>query len=397
MNGTVLIVDDEAFVRDTLRTMIELNETGWTVVAEAENGAEAIDRIRELAPDLVITDVRMPLVDGLEVAEWVHLNQERTKVVILTGYRDFTYAQAALRFGVVDFLLKPCPEREVCALLERLYDRLCEEENTIEAQWRSAEDATLRALFYRLPCDVEIVRRLEPALTGMALFLAQVNRFSPDSENEKSGDWPVLQSAIGDSIREFVEQSYELVRIVQLNRERYALFLGKAKRGDSGETIGQLAVVAAKIAELFAISVTFRSAGIVDRLDRLPQLSVETDLSDEEGVKQIGVIERAQAYIERNYMDRCTLQMVAAHVYLHPNYFSELFKRETGLGFQQYLTQLRMEKAVALLNNPDARVAEIAREVGYDDPNYFSTLFSKKYQMSPNEYRKRNDTRKTNN
>ncbi|MFD0713537.1 response regulator [Paenibacillus sp. GCM10027626] len=516
MIGTVLIVDDEAFVRDTLRKMIQTNRLGWTVIAEAANGKEAIALMEEWEPDLVITDVRMPLLDGLELAEWIHHHRERTKVVILTGYRDFEYAQTALRYGALEFLLKPCPEREVCAVLTRLYGQLCEEEHAARIRERWLEDTTFRALFYRLPSDPKVVEQMRPALIGLRLCLVKVDSFFPATRSYGAADMAILQFAVGNIIQELAEGQYDPARIVLLDQQHYALFIGKSKlTGPDSYAVVLPELVTAKIGELLDIPVTARYMGIVDDLEQWPQLlqefavvmqqsaapeevapappalafepnyakllEMEGDfmsfivlgrpellerhleerrvkiaqmppeearlealacaltldaiarkhleyegqfinmerellglesqggpgnaaewltsilqqftalLSRWAGRKQVGVIERALSYIEQNYMDRCPLQKVAAHVYLHPNYFSALFKQETGLGYTQYLTQLRLEKAGLLLLHTDARVAEIAREVGYDDPNYFSTLFSKKYQMSPNEYRKRHD------
>ncbi len=100
--------------------------------------------------------------------------------------------------------------------------------------------------------------------------------------------------------------------------------------------------------------------------------------------KNENIIERAIRYIEKSYAEKCTLLDVASHVHLNHKYFGLLFKRGTGETFVNYITKVRLEKAEILLNNTDMKVTEIAMAAGYDDPNYFTTVFRKKYNLSPN-------------
>lgn len=102
------------------------------------------------------------------------------------------------------------------------------------------------------------------------------------------------------------------------------------------------------------------------------------------------MIEKARQYIEQNYTDHSiSLQSVSASVNMSSCYFSILFKQECGKSFISYLTDLRMEKAKQLLRYSDQRSYEIALAVGYDNPNYFSTLFKKNTDFSPTEYRQK--------
>ncbi|MBU9712964.1 response regulator transcription factor [Evansella tamaricis] len=111
---TVLLVDDEVFVRQGLISLIEWEKCGFKVIAEASNGEDAFDMINKKNPDLVITDIRMPVIDGLELIKKVHdeLNKDQ-KFIIVSGYSDFSYAQKAVRYGVIDFVLKPIDQQEM--------------------------------------------------------------------------------------------------------------------------------------------------------------------------------------------------------------------------------------------------------------------------------------------
>jgi two-component system response regulator YesN len=286
MPETVLIVDDEMLIRKTLTKMIASNDTGWEVIGEASNGVEALQMIGGRKPDLVITDVRMPLMNGLELAERLYAGEREIKVIILTGYKDFEYAQAAIKFGVIDFLLKPCPEEEVCHAIAKARHAVLESKER---------------------------QQLERRLLGGA----RMDGGGAEFERVSFGERTVTAHSAG---------------------------IGEIGSMESG---------------------------------MLPYAKSET------------AIQRALHYIKENYSEKCSLQEVASLVYLNHKYFSLLFKRETGESFVNHVTKIRLEQAALLLNNTDWKVTSVAAAVGYDDPNYFITVFRKKYSLTPGEYRKR--------
>ncbi|HUU26191.1 MAG TPA: response regulator [archaeon] len=113
----VMIVEDEELIREGLRKNIEWESLGLEVVGSAENGVEAIQLCKSLKPDILITDIRMPIVSGLELIEKVKADNEDTVFIIISGYDDFTYAQQAIKYGVNDYFLKPIE-------LEKLTEKL---------------------------------------------------------------------------------------------------------------------------------------------------------------------------------------------------------------------------------------------------------------------------------
>jgi len=125
----VLLVDDEGFARTGLRGLIPWNRLGFEIVAEAENGEEALHMIREEQPDLVVTDIRMPVLDGLQLIRTVKEQDiANPRFIIISGYNDFKYAQQAVRFGVEDFILKPIDEKELSDTLRRVAESLKREQ-----------------------------------------------------------------------------------------------------------------------------------------------------------------------------------------------------------------------------------------------------------------------------
>lgn len=126
-----LVVDDEEIVRRGFRKKIPWEEMGFEYLEPCQNGREAIDRINKDHPDVIMTDICMPLVDGLEIANYVADNYPEIMVFILSGYEEFEYARSALRSRVVEYLLKPITSQELSGLVSKLKIRLDQNDQKI--------------------------------------------------------------------------------------------------------------------------------------------------------------------------------------------------------------------------------------------------------------------------
>lgn len=116
----VLVVDDETMVRKGIVMGVDWAAMGCTVAGEAANGQEGLEVYARCHPDLVISDIRMPKMDGLEMVRTLRERGERCNVIFLTAYGEFEYARSALQLGAVDYLLKPFRNQELAAVIERL-------------------------------------------------------------------------------------------------------------------------------------------------------------------------------------------------------------------------------------------------------------------------------------
>lgn len=135
----VLIIDDENIIRRGIRAIIERADTGFRTIVECTNGVEALQKVSEESFDLIITDIRMPQMDGLE---FIHELQKRNlaqKVIILSGYDDFQYAQKALKYGAKAYLLKPVDRRELIEHLKKIELLIEEEEEKVVQQQKAAD------------------------------------------------------------------------------------------------------------------------------------------------------------------------------------------------------------------------------------------------------------------
>src|SRR5574344_151536 len=123
---TVLVVDDEQEQRLALIERVDWNGAGFEVVGEAENGVEALDVLESLEPDLILTDIKMPMISGLELAARVRELRPATQVVILSGYDSFEYAQTAINYNIISYLLKPISPAEMTKELFKIHSRMDE-------------------------------------------------------------------------------------------------------------------------------------------------------------------------------------------------------------------------------------------------------------------------------
>lgn len=123
----LMLVDDEKEMREGLMEVMPFHELGFTVVGQASNGLEAVQLCEHLSPDLIVTDIRMPLMDGLSMCREIQKLWPTTHFIVLSGYDDFEYARQALAFKSMDYLLKPISSAEFAQVLRTAKQRLDEE------------------------------------------------------------------------------------------------------------------------------------------------------------------------------------------------------------------------------------------------------------------------------
>ncbi|MFC5470841.1 response regulator [Cohnella suwonensis] len=156
-----ILVDDEIFTRKGLMKLIDWPACGFEIVDEADNGEDALELIGRVKPDLVITDIRMPVLDGLELIRRVALELDFSPAfIIVSGYNDFAYAQQAVRYGVHDFILKPIDEVEFEAALRQLNDRLRRDRENRERNDRLSTGAMIDSIILG-EADEEAVAKWE--------------------------------------------------------------------------------------------------------------------------------------------------------------------------------------------------------------------------------------------
>ena len=125
----IVVVEDEMCIREGLVKLLERIDRAYLVVGQADNGKSGLELIKESKPDLVITDVQMPIMDGLEMLRCLQEKQPLPKVIILSAYSEFSYAQQAIKLGVSEYLIKPIIINELTQSLRSIEQQLAEESN----------------------------------------------------------------------------------------------------------------------------------------------------------------------------------------------------------------------------------------------------------------------------
>lgn len=181
MTFKVLLIDDEPAALEGMQLWINWERIGFTLCGTASNGVEGLQMIEELQPDLVVTDVNMPMMNGLEmIAAWQEEHDYSVRFVILSGYSEFEYAQKALRYGVNNYLLKPIIPEEAEEELAEVYEGLVQ-----EMEKRS---------FTQIASYEEIVSRIKAILHGVPLTQAAASVLDQVSELREKWNFCLIQT-----------------------------------------------------------------------------------------------------------------------------------------------------------------------------------------------------------
>ncbi|ANS74141.1 hypothetical protein AWM70_05745 [Paenibacillus yonginensis] len=252
----LLIVEDEELIRSGIKRFVPFEELNIAEIYEAENGEEGLVIFQERKPDLVLLDINMPRMNGLDFAAKIKEWKPGVKIAIITGYDYYDYAVAALKLGVDDYVLKPVSRGDVFEVLGKLVQKFKDEVQQAEV---------------------------------LALLKELQSNGSQQEEAETGGEKKLIAQVIGEHLAN-------------------------------------------------------------------PEFS---------------------------------LTMLAEQIGYSPGYMSTLFKRLYNVSFQDYMAHERLERAKLQLLTSNKKIYEISEEVGFDNPNYFSSSFKKKFGMSPLQYRER--------
>ena len=358
----VFFVDDEASMRAGIRDSIEWDNSSYILAGEAPDGEMALSLMQEIMPDILITDIRMPFMDGIELSREAKKIMPWIKIIILSGHDEFEYAKQAIAIGVEDYLLKPVTSAKLMETLDIIADRIDKErksnvENLIASmQDISKLDLVPLADFSELP----VIDKLRYASQ------ADIPRFVED----------FLESFDSTSKESFIFIYYIFMDVL-LSASKIIVELG----GEPKEVLS----------EYFDTGSILSNSSGIDNVRILLTSVLERVIEFRDAVtgsKYHGIISKAQEFIKKNYSDKdISLHSVAREVNISPNHFSTIFSRETGETFISYLTRVRLDKAKALLKTTQMRTSDIGYDVGYNDTHYFSYVFKKHTGMTPKEFR----------
>ncbi len=516
----LLIADDEQNIREGVAMFITRNCPRWQVVGTARDGREALALAGTLLPDVVITDITMPHMNGLEFLESLSDILPETKQLVLSGYDQFEYAVQAMRLGVSDYLLKPLDTAKLISVLDRLADELdaralrfqqleqlrlrsagsnerelqhyftaALRSETLPAlspaneEWLRAANCYCCVLCEGLETNQELLPRLldqrledgaryvllrvgtpaaqviifcVPESTSSGFFLTlnhvltsvavsckrdeelnlrfflgrivdspdlldlsyrqccQAQKFSfpehttplttyedillsqrlpcPQLPRQVMQDIPTAvhcgnQAAFTQNCQALFDW-FEAEQIRDANYMRICVLglcysILELEKSDTAAAPSTYYEFSNFQAEVMASNSLQELRGCLENLASLYWLRQKNHR-----VSRRMLADRVDEVVREHLSDTdFSLDDVAAALFISPNYLRQLFKKETGQTFTEYLTAQRMHHAKLLLGTPEIRVSDVAEQAGYADARYFSVSFKKYFHMTPSEYR----------
>ena len=407
----VFLADDEIVVREGIRESFPWDETPYVLVGEAPDGEMAIPMIRDTNPDIVITDIRMPFMDGIELCRILHAQMPWIGIIVLSGYDEFEYARQCIQLGVREYLLKPINAEELKAVLDKVSAQIKAERNTFEhaeslrARMKNDDKFLKEKLVGSLFSDeaaVEDARNVLMQLKNLGCFVPTAYymvidaAFSPLSEGQEAArnlvdasEGRVLCSqgrvgtrflVLGNTSEDVEERAYAFAS--SLSRE-----LERNNCSGIRIAIGDIVGAPEKIYESFKTARHIRHL-LVERTDEKTVILGAREMGEATSEDTSPIVTKAKLFMPTNFSNpNLMLQDVAKNVNMSNSRFSTVFSQETGQTFTEYLMYLRLNKAKELLRQTNTRSTQIASEVGYNDSHYFSYIFKKNFGLTPSEYR----------
>ena len=398
MMWKVLIADDEPKIRRGLRSLFERNSDLFEVVGEAEDGEVALERAMALRPDLLLVDIRMPFITGIELIERLDAILPGRLVVIVSGHDEFEYAQAAIKLHVFDYLLKPVSVEAFSSLVARVAVELEARREALRQESWAREQLqrnlpVLRERFLKDWVGTGLSRsEIEEGLAflGFKFGFATPVCLLAARFAERGERLQVLYSHRLEQValRAILEESLPRAgTCVFEDDEDAVLAIGPAL--SEGEIAEAKNGIARRVAERALRPALVAARIIEDPAAHLVDVHEELRVELAEGDSLDDVVILARNYIDKHYSDvDLSLESAAEALKLSPGHLSRLLKRETGAGFTEYLTRRRIGMAIELMKDPSARVSEAAERSGYRSQHYFSRAFRKITGSSPSEFRR---------
>ncbi|MCL6459172.1 MAG: response regulator [Gorillibacterium sp.] len=364
----VLIVDDEPAIRNGLRTLVNWSAYGFEVAGVAANGREALTQYQETSPQLMVVDIRMPGMDGLELIEEIRKTDRSCHFIILSGYADFSYAKQAIGWSVNAYILKPVDEEELENELRRISSILDEEAELADHFFSEADIADL--------LGEASEAGLHTGESGKAVdieFLADKLFFALDLGSKEKAK-QIIEDA-GQRItqymrtEEFVKTSFAQILTIALNKlsavshEHYDL--------------AQEYIV--KVPELY------RQQSFQGMLDQISKMT--TQITEGLGnASNVPTIHQILHFIEQHYGENLKLETIAELFNYNSGYLGKLLKSQTGENFNTHLDRIRISRSIELLGS-GMKVHQVATRVGYANVDYFHGKFKKYTGTTPSSYK----------
>lgn len=355
----VLLVDDENIILKCMVETIDWESVGFEVVAQASDGKTALELYKQHHPDIIITDIYMPQMTGLELAREVRKLSSETELIILTAYSDFEYAKQAIDYGIASYQLKPIKNSDLINTLLNLKSKI-------------------------------ETRRFDKSATDLS---ASKTDFDIQSLLFSDAQIKTVINAV---------KKRDMVTIQKITDNYFAKFksCGAPIKPLIDDVSGLTAIIRKEVVQ----STTLMDSMFNRRFKPFGEISHITDISDVEAwlkdffktiidsaafytyLKARPIVQRAIIYIMEHYSEKISTQTVSDLLMISPEHLTRLFKADIGKTFMTYLVEYRIKIAVDLLKNTNYKIYEISNMVGYSNVMYFNKIFKSATGNTPSHY-----------
>ena len=370
----MLLIDDDGTILDGISQIISNTFPDIYLITKAYDGHQAIMHMEKQYFPVIITDIKMPNMDGLQLLELIKKHHIPSKVIMLSGYDDYAYVRKSMKIGAYDYLLKPVNINTLTDILKNVYTDLVSSSATLpDSCIDTIQSTPLSAPYFDTLCKTPFsIESIEEKLEKIKSLLFQYETAEMEQQirNLFSGlsievlsvsQW---KSILYNFLYGMLHKNEIMIRIVANYKLSDKDFSAQIK---NQPTASQLMYKMIEILKLYS-----------------------SDLKDYQKTREDELVKQALQYINEHYADELALANIAEQFHFHPNYFSFLFKKKTGVTIREYILRTRIEKAKELMKDPRAKLIDVALAVGYQDQAHFNRAFKNFTGIAPSQYRKQN-------
>lgn len=405
----VHIIEDEPYIRMELMEIIEWESYGFTIVGESKNGKEALKSLEKNSVDLIITDIEMPHMNGVEFLKNIRERGWDIEVVFLTGFSEFQYAREGAKLNIVDYLLKPIDTNQLIDVLNRVKSKVLEKQ--IKGNKSYNKELVSKQMIDIIQGKIKDEEIINNHIDRDYVVVANINIKDFDDEGEqwlKDGTYYIYMDKIKDKINnafklyivKFIEVDLgSYICILQLKLDDGYVILEKKMKDIENEI---------NLNESFSIEIglgyicnklNIRNSYFeakkqiynkqIKRFKNVFDFEVnnENKINNKVSYKD-EIVKKSKLYVKENIEGEITLNVVAQYLNISKNYFCSMFKQETGINFLNYIVQQKIERAKKMLIEENMKVYEVSERLGYNDTTYFSKLFKRNVGVTPQEYKR---------
>ena len=360
----VLIIDDEPWAREIVKMLGEWERLGLRVVGEADDGTSGLREIGRLSPHIVVTDMRMPGLEGVELLERIHRDFPHVKLLVMSGYDDYVYLRQAIRSRARDYLLKPLDPDQLNRALA-----VCAEELDRE-HGESANPA--HPVLFKDGKTLEIYHTHRRAIAG---WLAEMDA------KETADAFVRLKTFLAEALereRQSDPEAFSLPAALR-NVDRDLMAVLEPFAAEHGIDIDGLA------GDWRNRAAPLTAEASADRLAAIFLNAIEEAARR----RKSGKLDIAEVvrYLDSRFAEPLSLDAVAKHFLVSKEHISRAFKERTGMTVNEYILRKRMELAYQAVVEQKLPIRRAAELCGYDDLAYFYRVFKKHWGVPPGELR----------